>query len=91
MASMGGCPGEYPRGRSLFHDGPGLADAMPGLQTQVTAAAEHLNSHAHDRATKATVALTSRLAAGSECTKGFAKRIARHLVEAQAQRLAGAD
>ncbi|MCX4749279.1 hypothetical protein OG455_27865 [Kitasatospora sp. NBC_01287] len=88
---MGGYPGEYPRGRSLFHDGPGLADAMPGLQTQVTAAAQYLNSHDHDQATKTTLALTSRLAAGGECTKGFAKRIARHLVETQAQRLAGAN
>ncbi|MFC8449525.1 hypothetical protein [Kitasatospora sp. NPDC057223] len=88
MASMGGAPGDYARGRSLFHDGPGLGDAMPGLETQITEAAEYLNIHDHNRAIAATLAIASRLAAGGGCTKRFAKQIARHLVETEAQCLA---
>ncbi|WP_327073163.1 hypothetical protein OG196_14045 [Kitasatospora purpeofusca] len=84
---MGGYPGDYPRGRSLFHDGPGLTDMMPGLEVQVTEAAEYLNSLDHNEATRATLAITSRLAAGGGCTKAFAKQMARHLVETEAQRL----
>ncbi|MFE2346170.1 hypothetical protein [Kitasatospora cineracea] len=75
------------RNLGLFHNEPGLADTMSGLDTQVTEAAEYLNSLDYDRATATTLAIAARLTASGGCTKTFATRIARHLVETDAQRL----
>ncbi|MEU3559620.1 hypothetical protein [Kitasatospora sp. NPDC006786] len=76
-----------PRG-GLFHDAPGLADTMVGLETDVTAAAEHLNGLDFEHAEDVTLAIAARLADGGSISRTYATTIARHLVETQAQHLA---
>ncbi|MEU8919556.1 hypothetical protein AB0D10_01295 [Kitasatospora sp. NPDC048545] len=77
------------RPHGFFHDEPGLADTMHGLETQVTDAAEHFRSNDIDRAATVTLAIAARLAVGGQCTKRFARQIARHLVETEVQRPVG--
>ncbi|MFF8769024.1 hypothetical protein [Kitasatospora sp. NPDC015120] len=76
--------------RGVFQDGPGLADTLIGLQAEVTAAAEYLNSLDHEGADAATLAIAARLADAGTISGRYATAIARHLVETEAQRLAEA-
>ncbi|MFJ6136440.1 hypothetical protein [Kitasatospora sp. NPDC092286] len=73
--------------RGVFHDGPGLADTLIGLQVEVTAAAELLNSFDYERADTATLAIAARLAGVGTISVRFATAVARHLVETEARRL----
>ncbi|MDY0811405.1 hypothetical protein [Kitasatospora purpeofusca] len=73
--------------RGVFHHGPGLADTLIGLQAEVTAAAERLNSFDYERADTATLAIAARLTGAGTISVRFATAIARHLVETEAQRL----
>ncbi|KDN85694.1 hypothetical protein [Kitasatospora cheerisanensis] len=79
-------PIRCPRG-GVFHGPPGLADTMPGLDSEITAAAEHLNRLDYDQAEPAALAIAARLAAGGPIGKQYAIAIARHLIETEARRL----
>ncbi|GAA1161558.1 hypothetical protein F4556_005100 [Kitasatospora gansuensis] len=71
----------------VFQNGPGLADTLIGLQAEITAAAEYLNSLEHEGADTATLAIAARLTGAGTISSRFATAIARHLVETEAQRL----
>nr|BEK65649.1 hypothetical protein KPHV_28760 [Kitasatospora purpeofusca] len=75
---------------SVFHDKPGLADTMIGLEAEVTGAAECLNSLDYERADAAVHALAARLATGGRIARAYATTLARHLVETEAQHLSDA-
>ncbi|MGW4691044.1 hypothetical protein ACWEO1_01490 [Kitasatospora cineracea] len=81
-------PARRPRG-GVFHGPPRLADAMPGLEGDITAAAERLNRLDYDQAEPAALAIAARLTAGGPIGKQYALAVAvaRHLIETEARRL----